>query len=365
MNNQNIDPHTLLLIYCRSGFEDECSEEIHHYLHKLGYQCERIDSSSDAYIIMKVEHVDFKTLESKMSFDEFVFPRQILYIMKKWDHFSGEDRVSPFMDELQICDPSVSWSAYSDIFFESPDTNEGKKMQKFFKKFSIPFQNRLKKIGFKKVYSKNDRPRIHVFFDGYQKAMLATASPLNSSPYPMGIRRLKFPADAPSRSTLKLEEAFHSFLSKSDQEDFLSEGRTAVDLGAAPGGWSYQFVQRGISVTAIDNGNMDDKLLSSHLLTHLKQDAFKYETSSQVDWLVCDMVEKPSRIAQLIGQWFHSNDCRLAIVNFKLPMKHRWKELLTCLDILRSSTDQQLMIRAKHLYHDREEVSVFIKRMPN
>lgn len=34
----------------------------------------------------------------------------------------------------------------------------------------------------------------------------------NKSPFHMGITRLRFPADASSRSRLKLEEAFHVFI---------------------------------------------------------------------------------------------------------------------------------------------------------
>lgn len=52
----------------------------------------------------------------------------------------------------------------------------------------------------------------------------------------MGIPRLKFPTDAPSRSTLKLEEAFFVFLTEKEREARLSHGMTAVDLGACPGG---------------------------------------------------------------------------------------------------------------------------------
>ena len=47
----------------------------------------------------------------------------------------------------------------------------------------------------------------------------------------MGIPRLRFPADAPSRSTLKLEEAFHVFIPADEWDERLANGMYAVDLG--------------------------------------------------------------------------------------------------------------------------------------
>ena len=83
--------------------------------------------------------------------------------------------------------------------------------------------------------------------------------------------------------------------------------RSAISLleagGAAPGGWSWQLVQRGMQVVAIDNGPMDQALMESGQVTHLREDAFAYKPQRPVDWLVCDMVEKPARVAQLMERW--------------------------------------------------------------
>ena len=48
----------------------------------------------------------------------------------------------------------------------------------------------------------------------------------------MGIPRLKFPADAPSRSTLKLEEAILTFIPRNEESKRLNENMVGVDLGA-------------------------------------------------------------------------------------------------------------------------------------
>ena len=51
----------------------------------------------------------------------------------------------------------------------------------------------------------------------------------NASAHPLGILRLKFPAKAPSRSTLKLDEAIQVFMSKSQQQQRLQASMIAVD----------------------------------------------------------------------------------------------------------------------------------------
>ena len=81
----------------------------------------------------------------------------------------------------------------------------------------------------------------------------------------------------------------------------LAPGMTAVDLGASPGGWTWQLVQHGLMVTAVDNGPMDARLLDSGQVKHRRDDGFHFRPPEPVDWMVCDMVESPSRIARARG----------------------------------------------------------------
>ena len=75
------------------------------------------------------------------------------------------------------------------------------------------------------------------------------------------------------------------------------------------------------------------------------------------------MVEQPSRIANLIGKWLINGWCRETIFNLKLPMK---KTLSRSDVVLRKSCgdvaekELEFDIQAKHLYHDREEITVHI-----
>jgi 23S rRNA (cytidine2498-2'-O)-methyltransferase len=71
------------------------------------------------------------------------------------------------------------------------------------------------------------------------------------------------------------------------------------------------------------------------------------------------MVEQPRRIAELIARWFDDGACRYAIFNLKLPMKKRFEETRLCLDMVRAAASD---VRARQLYHDREEITAFARR---
>jgi 23S rRNA (cytidine2498-2'-O)-methyltransferase len=175
----------------------------------------------------------------------------------------------------------------------------------------------------------------------------------------MGIARLRMPPSAPSRSTLKLAEALAQFAPGRE----FPAGQSAVDLGASPGGWTRQLVKRGFRVIAVDNGPMDALLMDSGQVKHRRTDGFHFQPAEPVDWMVCDMVESPSRIARLVAAWIAKGWCRESIFNLKLPMKKRWEEVERC----RAIIDEGLggggyYLRMKHLYHDREEVTGYLAR---
>jgi Predicted SAM-dependent methyltransferase len=79
-----------------------------------------------------------------------------------------------------------------------------------------------------------------------------------------------------------------------DRANELKPGMRAVDLGAAPGGWSWVLAQRGIRVTAVDNGPMAATAMATEMIEHVRSDGFSYRPHHPVNWLVCDMVESPS-----------------------------------------------------------------------
>jgi len=203
---------------------------------------------------------------------------------------------------------------------------------------------------------------IFVWFIDFQRALVSRSAWRN------GQRRMADDPDAPSRSYLKVEEAY-GVLGREP-----APGERVVDLGAAPGGWSFSAARRGASVIAVDNGPLKGGALNNPLIEHQRTDAFRFvpevgrvalhpplRTSPQTppfDWLFCDLVEEPHHVVtNILGPWIEHRWCRWFVVNLKFGRV----DALALLRELRSphsclSRAAQWQIR--HLFHDREEFTV-------
>lgn len=187
-----------------------------------------------------------------------------------------------------------------------------------------------------------------VFVTDFNKALVSFQA------MSQGQQRMKMDPQAPSRSYLKLEEAFHLFARAPKQ------GEVVVDLGAAPGGWSLSALKRGATVIAVDNGLLREPVRSHSKLMHLKADALKYQPEGPVpvDWLLCDVLEKPEMIVDLLRKWLGKRWCRYFIVNLKIGRR----DPIALLNEIRDDKKgllpfcQSLSIR--QLYHDREEITL-------
>jgi 23S rRNA (cytidine2498-2'-O)-methyltransferase len=291
-----------------------------------------------------------------LEFRRLVFARQLVRAGELIALPEG-DRVTPI-----VASARGVGKRFAALHVDMPDTNDGKALTSLTKPLMPHLEKALRKAGIS-FDDAGAEDRLHVFFVGGRACHVGVAPVANSSPWPMGIARLRMPSAAPSRSTLKLAEAIGEFLDEKERAKRLAPGATAVDLGASPGGWTWQLVQREMMVTAVDNGPMDAKLLDSGQVKHRREDGFHYRPADPVDWMVCDMVESPSRIAALVSRWIAEGWCRESIFNLKLPMKKRWEEMLRCREII----DEALggggyFLRLKHLYHDREEITGHLAR---
>ena len=185
-------------------------------------------------------------------------------------------------------------------------------------------------------------------------AALHTAS-LLTDPYPGGVHRMPHDALAPSRSYLKVEEALDLM------DGAPRPGETVVDLGAAPGGWSYAFLKRACKVLAVDNGplKLPDEFHWAGTIEHIRGDGLRYrppERMQPVDWLVADMLIPPGVVLGLLRKWIENGWMRRFIVNVKLPQKQPWSALWPLLRLLEETDVVQGQVR--QLYHDRREVTV-------
>lgn len=344
---------TLVLLYCRAGFEKECAAEILHSAGTLGVTGHvKAKPNSGFVVFVPGDAGAAEILRRTLGFRDLIFARQLLFAVGPVDLPSTE-RVVPLLDHAKKLG-----NRFSGCFLETADTNEAKELSVFVRKFGGHFQRALAREG---LIGSGEAPRLHVFFLSSVAAYVAISMPGNSSPWHMGIPRLKSPRGAPSRSTLKLEEAFLLFVD--DPERDLRPGMTAVDLGAAPGGWTWQLVRRHLRTIAVDNGHLAPVLLESGLVEHRRADGFRFRPLKPVDWLVCDMVEQPSRCAALVADWIAEGWARRAIFNLKLPMKKRYEEVNLCRGLIEAriaKTGIHCRMVFKQLYHDRAEITGYI-----
>jgi len=169
-----------------------------------------------------------------------------------------------------------------------------------------------------------------------------------------GQQRMQMDSQAPSRSYLKTEEAFRMF----GHEPRANE--TVIDLGAAPGGWSYSALKRGAIVTAIDNGPLKDPVKSHRNISHLKVDGIKYiyELSKPADWLLCDILEKPDIILNLLHKWVSQKWCRRFIVNIKIGREDPIGLIKKIRDPQKGILPHCKLLYIRQLYHNREEITL-------
>lgn len=346
-----------LFLHCRPGFEAECAAEIQAQAaeHGIAGYCKAKPAA--AYVVFVTTTAEEAAqLYRVIAFDQLIFTRQWFRIIALCKQLETSDRISGLLTSLSGAPPSGT------VFLETVDTNEGKELQALCRKLERPLSIALRKHDLLQD-SAADRQRLHICFLATNAAYVGVVDTTNSSVHNMGIPRLRFPRGAPSRSTLKLEEALLTFLSDSERAQRLCTGMTAVDLGAAPGGWTWQLVERGLQVIAVDNGAMAPDLLDSGRVEHRREDGFRFRPEQPVDWMVCDIVEQPARIADLAASWLVEGQCRQTIFNLKLPMKKRYQEVQQCLDKIRQRLDKaghRYQLACKQLYHDREEVTVYV-----
>jgi len=190
---------------------------------------------------------------------------------------------------------------------------------------------------------------LFVFFSDFGRAFVAREAWLG------GQRRMADDEAAPSRSFLKVEEAY-GVLGREPQP-----GETVCDLGAAPGGWSYSAAQRGARVVAVDNGPLKGGALGHPQIEHRCEDAFKFKPldGETFDWLFCDLLEEPHQVLNhIVEPWLAQRWCRRFVINLKFGHVDAMALLAELGAPGSPFVAHAESFRVRHLYHDREEFTV-------
>ena len=123
------------------------------------------------------------------------------------------------------------------------------------------------------------------------------ASPAKTSPFVNGAPRFVEDRDGPpSRAYLKLWEGLTRLARMP------GPGEECLDLGAAPGGWTWVLARLGATVTAVDKSPLEPAIAAMQGVTWLGESAFGVEPRP-VDWLFSDIICYPDRLLGLVERW--------------------------------------------------------------
>jgi 23S rRNA (cytidine2498-2'-O)-methyltransferase len=185
----------------------------------------------------------------------------------------------------------------------------------------------------------------------------------NLSEWPGGARHFAYLPEQISRAEFKLLEALEVF-----GLTLPSQG-SALDLGAAPGGWTRILLEAGMQVVAVDPAKLDARLSKHPRLAHYRGYAQDYieeaiKRRRKFDVITNDMRMDAREAARLLVQ---ASSCLLSdgfiISVLKLPHEtHEIDPLKNLNEALRVLHRHFAIVQARQLFHNRQEVTVLTTR---
>lgn len=173
------------------------------------------------------------------------------------------------------------------------------------------------------------------------------------------LRRMRrwAPGERPvSRAELKLREAISRF-----GLDLPAGGR-ALDLGAAPGGWTRVLAERMAEVVAVDPGALDPRVLALPNVVHLpaRVEELSVAELGRFDVLTNDMNLHPAASArQMVAVSELLVPGGLAIMTVKFVTRRRRQHLREALEVLAAAYEH---FRVAAMPHNALETTVVMRR---
>ena len=179
------------------------------------------------------------------------------------------------------------------------------------------------------------------------------ASARTASPFPnCRITFAENTEDPPSRAYLKLWDAF-TVTGRQPQA-----GELCLDLGSAPGGWTWVLAGLGAKVFSLDKAELAPNVARMPGVNHCpNSSAFGLEPhlAGNIDWLFCDVACYPSRLWAMIERWLDKGECR----NFVCTLKFQGETDHETADVFASVPGSRLI----HLSPNKHELTwVYCRR---
>lgn len=172
-----------------------------------------------------------------------------------------------------------------------------------------------------------------------------------SSPFPHGeVRFVEDKEGPPSRAYLKLWELF----TLTGQRP--APGQRCLDLGSAPGGWSWVLAELGADVVSVDKAPLDPKVAARPNVEHRRESAFGLDPTQlgPVDWLFSDVICYPARLLALVERFLQAGTASrfVCTIKFQHETDHETARRFAAIE----------GSRLLHLSHNRHELTWVCER---
>ncbi|HXM57467.1 MAG TPA: SAM-dependent methyltransferase [Candidatus Dormibacteraeota bacterium] len=188
------------------------------------------------------------------------------------------------------------------------------------------------------------------------RALVGVSRPAdNLSPHADEYRRYSRLPSPVSRAGAKLREALELWPLD------LPAGRRALDVGAAPGGWTHVLAGLGLRVVAVDPADLSEVVLANPLVTHVRA---RMETagleSESFDLVVNDMNLDPDESAALMCEAApYLAPGAPAIMTIKVTVRSPLRLIRGTIAVLQHAYQVH---GVRNLFHNRQEVTVLLRR---
>lgn len=134
----------------------------------------------------------------------------------------------------------------------------------------------------------------------------------------------------------------------------------ALDVGAAPGGWTKVLADYGFQVVAVDPGELHESLRGHKHIVHYRDRVENLAFDNQFDVIVNDMNVDPQITSQIMCDLsVNLVENGMAVITLKLPFMDVNRSLRESLALLNGKYD---ILAMKNLSHNRREITALLRK---
>ena len=331
-----------IIFSCQADFHDISLQEILNTSASLKF-IKWIDGGAGLLEYTGGTFAEFSELirEKRLIFVRHIFPAEYIILYAEVENFvfmrdftSRMDKSKNFSVQLRVADDNKTYQS----------TEIKQKITDYFKSGGFT-ENKRYPEQIISAFISNDFAYIGL-----------SAAEENLSIWSGGMRHYAMRDDTVSRAGFKLMEAFEAF------PVVFTKNSVALDLGAAPGGWTKVLLDNGLRVVAVDPVQLSPELQANPNVEYYNGRAHEYikKSNKTFDLIVNDMsMNIMTSINFVLSMKKRLRDNGYIIMTFKLTKHDRLNKINEGLEVLRKDFD---VVFIKQLFHNRSEVTVILQK---